>query len=102
MKHINHFTPEAKAKVAARFETHGTAWTEPGQGATVPELRAALMSDYYSPNRTAAKTHEDFSETMFTLDDRIFAGEDDSHRTNLALTGHPLTADDLKRIAECR
>jgi hypothetical protein len=63
----------------------GTRWTAPGEGATAGELvRAAqlarpLLKEYRYPTPRGWKA-----------------------RTNLALTGAPLTAEDVQRIAEAK
>lgn len=69
---------------------NGTEWVEPGTGATIRELRDSLQ-DKWGPVAADA-------------DGRLveLANEAFSRRTNLHLTGDPLTADDLKRIAEAR
>jgi hypothetical protein len=81
-----------------RFGTRqGTAWTEPGQGATLQGLWDALpsaksSSEYRSvPRRRLGKLALSPGTSSGTW----------SHRTNLLLTGAPLTAEDVKRIAKC-
>ncbi len=71
----------------------GTEWTEPGQGATVAELRQKF-------GRIMTLTTKEADAVMGLLDNG--KRKDWSVRTNLRLTGAPLTAEDLKRIAECK
>ncbi len=66
----------------------GTEWVAPGKGATAKELRDAIPKSLEKPvDEGMALGH-------------LF-GMDPDHITNLALTGAPLTAYDLKRIAAC-
>jgi len=68
----------------------GTEWTEPGQGATRAQLHDAFAD--FEQHRTAFP--ENRSRAPFnSLDGR---------RTNLCLTGEPLTAEDVRRIAEAK
>lgn len=66
----------------------GTVWTEPGQGATVAELDAAIL-DWVRASERA-------------LDRLIWRKQDLDVGTNLRLTGAPLTAEDIKRISEAK
>jgi hypothetical protein len=70
---------------------NGTEWTEPGQGANGQELWTALrvLRNGDGPLREAARGVRASWSIYSTA------------RTNLRLTGHPLTADDLKRIEQC-
>lgn len=69
---------------------NGTEWTEPGQGATVGELRRWAGTEI-----GAAHWHlREWLKVKATLSSKRGG-------TNLRLTGSPLTADDLKRIEEC-
>ena len=74
---------------------NGTEWTEPGQGATVGMLCKALA--LYESERSEPEWNRAYG--------RLPAGSCDAtknlRRTNLRLTGHPLTAEDLKRIEQC-
>lgn len=65
----------------------GTDWTKPGQGATSRELMAA-------PIGCAA-----YRKAI--LLQRIDGTRNFCKRTNLRLTGQPLTAEDLERIETC-
>jgi hypothetical protein len=63
----------------------GTEWTEPGQGATVSEIWRVIRG-----------------AVCFAAHRRIMdMVEPVERRTNLRLTGEPLTAEDLKRIEQC-
>lgn len=77
----------------------GTEWTAPGQGATVKRIVAAL-SDMDPAKQTAFEC-----AAWNCALSHLPAGSADAvknlRRTNLRLTGSPLTAEDLKRIAEC-
>jgi hypothetical protein len=66
---------------------NGTEWTEPGQGATLRNLFAAPIA--CAAYRKAILLHQIDGTRNFCK------------RTNLRLTGHPLTAQDLDRIAKC-
>ena len=71
---------------------YGTAWVEPGQGATPRELIEA--ADDANADAPKGSPWGWFGHIKFS--------RYRSYRTNLALTGHPLTADDLRRIAEAK
>lgn len=79
----------------AKRRPRGTEWTEPGQGATAENLRRAVH-DAAIPGVESSKAILNL-QTMYG---RI--GFDGPSRTNLRLTGQPLTSEDLKRIAECK
>ena len=66
----------------------GTEWTEPGQGATLRQLFAAPIACAVS--RKAILLHQIDGTRNFCK------------RTNLRLTGEPLTAEDIQRIAEAK
>ncbi len=68
----------------------GTAWVAPREGAKVLALkdRIALEADWMG-DRLA-------QDALLHL-----SALDNEHKTNLALTGSPLTDYDLKRIAAC-
>jgi hypothetical protein len=70
----------------------GTRWTELGQGATAIELYVAIGKRFPINGNEGAP-----SAPL----DHLFSFQG-NHRTNLALTGAPLTAEDLKRIEECK
>jgi hypothetical protein len=80
----------------------GTAWTAPGQGADASALWDAI--GVYR-ERFAAECGGDQHKDPDTYDAdkrlEFFGLKGENPRTNLRLTGSPLTADDLKRIAEC-
>lgn len=82
---------------------HGTRWTGPGQGATVAELRFKLsespqFSHAYSRGKPVALAAHD--KLYGFVPDSVYgyAPIDSNARTNVALTGAPLTAEDLTRI----
>lgn len=76
---------------------HGTSWTGPGQGATIVELwRETLRAD------VPTNMQLDAAGALNRLRAPITTQEGWSRRTNLTLTGQPLTAYDVKRIAEAR
>ncbi len=74
---------------------HGTAWVDPGQGATVGMLLLRLsLARINAAAQTAA---------VIRLSDRTGAIDwRDTRPTNLRLTGHPLTEYDIRRIGEAR
>ncbi len=88
---MNPKTQELRPGETTQEETmrHGTAWTDPGQGATVGELGIALNYVPSTPQRDQAR----YSFEKF---------ESYSVRTNLRLTGAPLNAYDIRCIAEAR
>lgn len=69
----------------------GTKWVAPGKGATIQKLTDAIRATY---GMDSGGTLDDAWERLITLYDL-------DHRTNLALTGAPLSVYDLKRIAAC-
>ncbi len=72
----------------------GTAWTEPGQGATGNELAEAIHASHDSEDKIISwEKCDSFYTRLLPLKWR---------QTNLRLTGAPLTAEDLKRISECK
>ncbi len=74
----------------------GTEWTEPGTGT----LADILLMDFNWTRRTPAAESwgcKAIARARGNLE-RMWA----SHRTNLRLTGEPLTAEDVQRIAECK
>ena len=65
----------------------GTRWVDPGQGATIEELfRVKNRSQYQNYGSPALLT----SYPCW------------NRRTNLALTGEPLTSEDVRNIAEAK
>ncbi len=69
----------------------GTRWTAPGEGdAIITILRTVNLYIKRSEAREIAK------DRLFKLSKAI------DYRTNLALTGEPLTAEDIQRIAEAK
>ena len=71
---------------------NGTEWTEPGQGATIVQIARALS--HVTPTNGVPG---DFATAWGVLNSRR-----DHTRTNLRLTGQPLTAADVQRIAEAK
>ncbi len=67
----------------------GTEWTEPGRGATVGDL----VDSYCAARGDWRIDH---------LIRRLAAEPPDWLRSNLRLTGEPLTAEDLERIARAK
>jgi hypothetical protein len=63
---------------------NGTEWVEPGQGATVYELSAR------------------FRHTLPVIVRKLVVRHGINYRSNLRLTGEPLTVEDVARIAEAR
>jgi hypothetical protein len=99
----------------------GTEWTEPGKGATADDLNQALRnisrpSVIRGGNPEAARNRlRELALANVSVGDepiqiqlrnggtRIVATPQNwTYRTNLRLTGEPLTAEDLARIAEAR
>lgn len=76
----------------------GTEWTEPGQGATWRDLRGVLRRNASYRIKGSPSYEADWHVALRAQ--RQAAGYD--RRTNLRLTGAPLTAEDLKRIAEAK
>jgi hypothetical protein len=73
------------------MDTLGTAWVAEGAGATPSELKEAMKRDRWY-----------LSKSMNTKVQGIlgkFLGMPDSP-TRLALTGQPITVDDLQRMSE--
>lgn len=87
----------------------GTEWTAPGQGASVGEIHDAVCG----PDRWGEKAkklteipnpigkdlvHSALAHlcTLIRMESQYDWG-----KSNLRLTGSPLTAEDLKRIADC-
>jgi len=68
----------------------GTRWVGKGEGATVKDLHHFIWTAHPRPLDDA------WGQAMTNLHKKL-----DSKKTNIALTGEPLTDDDLKRIAEC-
>lgn len=63
-------------------------FVKPGQGATFGQIRD-LLSDY-------------FGGDLRTVDFPHLAGLPHDHKSNLALTGQPLTAEDIENIRRAR
>lgn len=87
---------------------NGTEWTEPGQGATLGELfdacEAGIPKDRISAEFSGLTIRD--NEGMRQARQKAFECGTPSRarweqRTNLRLTGSPLTAEDLKRIEQC-
>lgn len=76
---------------------NGTAWVEPGQGATVRALTAALCdgTDWDTEHYAACANLNRIAATA----DEVTKFPGAAVRTNLALTGRSLTAYDVERIA---
>ncbi len=74
---------------------NGTEWTEPGRGATTLKLYETVIR-YSDLN---ARSH--LCELAADHGGWRHGGWDE-HRTNLRLTGAPLTAEDLARIARAK
>jgi hypothetical protein len=74
---------------------HGTAWTEPGQGATVENLEIA----FYALNKGFKSP---LWEAFCAIEDGLTERVGFRNHTNLRLTGNPLTAEDVARIAEAK
>jgi hypothetical protein len=74
----------------------GTEWTEPGQGDSVGKLQAELFED-----STLPLTDKAFQNLAVLVRTKIGAF-DWQRRTNLRLTGSPLTAQDLENIARAK
>jgi hypothetical protein len=70
----------------------GTTWAGPEKGATVQELIEATRVE------GGASVSTDHGRRLFTLAYRCGA----DYRTNLALTGLPITYYDLRRIASAK
>lgn len=71
----------------------GTVWTEPGKGATASQIGCALYDSF-----------ENWNDAVYAADYHLdmIGGRYGLNRTNLALTGEPLTVEDLKRISEAK
>jgi hypothetical protein len=79
-----------------RSDGYGTAWTEPGQGATFAELYAYIVND---------RAERVCKGLLLHYAKRFDPGVDVdawTRRTNLRLTGAPLTSTDLENIAKCK
>lgn len=79
---------------------NGTEWTEPGQGVTLGEIYSKLVR---------RQREIPVSELLYDLCSGVFSDVTNTpgtrnwtDRTNLRLTGAPLTAEDLQRIAEAK
>jgi hypothetical protein len=74
---------------------NGTTWTKPGQGETLKTLCQAagfaVLDGYLTDSQIKPLT-----------DQPAIDPEDYWKQTNLRLTGHPLTAYDIRRIEECK
>lgn len=81
----------------------GTRWTEPGQGATVEQFMDTL-GDTYRYSGTGFHPAMANMYSILRLDSNGAPTNFDmpNRRTNLALTGEPLTADDVRRIGEAK
>lgn len=80
---------------------NGTQWVEPGQGATISELWSAVFNNTPGLAREADATLDAMRRRARPEPGpviRTFWRK----ATNLRLTGAPLTAEDLKRIAEAK
>lgn len=75
---------------------NGTEWTELGQGATIRDLFDSMSGE---EGTGQADTHLRVLANPFRFGSQPVRW---GYRTNLRLTGHPLTAEDLKRIAEAK
>jgi hypothetical protein len=75
----------------------GTEWTEPGQGATCGQL-LNTMHPRNKPIWKPRGVRRLALENLVRIDNRYPY----ETRTNLRLTGHPLTAEDLQNIAEAK
>lgn len=75
---------------------NGTEWTEPGQGATVAELRSVIHGAIHAASITGTAHLTAAHDHVH----RLANGKDARRRTNLRLTGKPLTAEDIQRIEE--
>lgn len=77
----------------------GTEWVAAGEGATGSEL-ATASDEYCDAHPDSAHTGEEWTQILSTAS-QLYAGPLCFLRTNLRLTGHPLTPTDLARIAAC-
>src|SRR6185369_5232323 len=75
----------------------GTEWTEPGKGATVQELDAAQGSVRFDQSAMARRS---LGDLYVRLANKVGTAKALATRTNLRLTGKPLTAGDVRRISE--
>lgn len=74
----------------------GTKWVGKGEGAKISSFNMALfLRNKYDQLYKMAKFHLRSMADFNTVRSHL------NYRTNLALTGEPLTDEDLKRIAEC-
>jgi hypothetical protein len=84
-------------------DMNGTEWTDPGQGATVMQLKEAVATiNLEGDSYVDATGHLLQIATRVSSDAYMVTGLDWDYRTNLRLTGAPLTAEDLRRIAEAK
>lgn len=74
----------------------GTEWTEPGKGATTGELTDAIHRDI---NAGFGDDRERAFDRMDVIEGDHYAA---NPRTNLRLTGAPLTAEDVERISHAK
>lgn len=88
-EHIIHGCPELTG--------HGTAWTKPGQGATVCDLLSGLRNRI-GAEHVAAKRAARLYLYSLSVEGHHECG---CSRTNLRLTGAPLTEYDIRRIEQC-
>jgi len=81
----------------------GTEWTEPGNGATVVAL---IQAGGFQGPRVSGWIVDAWTHDVIALGERLEKAFDSSvwqkHHTNLRLTGAPLTAEDVARIAEAK
>lgn len=93
--HVTGAIERGEAEAVAGIPQSGTAWTEPGQGATMRALWEALLAEGGTFACGTAKT----------LTERYPGGYPaiPDEPTNLALiVENPLTADDVRRIGEAK
>lgn len=84
-----------KGNVCKTCRTRGTRWTEPGKGASILELENAIPENLHTwavSKWRRAMLGEGIGGSLATL----------QCRTNLALTGEPVTAEDVQRILVSR
>ena len=75
----------------------GTEWTEPGQGSNLKDL-------WFSVARLTSKAAIRAQQRIVDITpiNAGYYGVLSCYPTNLRLTGEPLTAEDLERIAKCK
>lgn len=83
-----------EAEAIVGIPQQGTEWTEPGQGATLHELSASMS--VHESGAAAASEH------LLLIAVRRGFGSWGSYRTNLRLTGAPLTAEDIENIGRAK